>query len=354
MPYRGEIAGLRCHAWLLMAGLFFSWSTASLCQAQHPPASPQIAQWLGPQKWHRDVDGPIIALGEPGAFDDTHIFAPAVVRERGKYWLWYCGSRDTVALRVFRLGLATGSDGQAFDRHPESPVYEFGDGRHSVLTATFLRSADGDVLRENGKLRMWFSATDFQDPSGLHTLHETASEDGINWSPPSPALLENVYAPTILRDGDVYRMWYTDVGEEPWIIRHAESRDGRAWRVSNGPALVVDQNWERDRLFYPTVLRADGAYLMWYGSYWNDRPSTTALGFAVSENGLDWVKHLQNPVLRPDTDRPWESHYVTSQSVLRLPDRSFRIWYASRKAPPFINKYFALNTARWVPPRTHQ
>jgi hypothetical protein len=33
-----------------------------------------------------------------------------------------------------------------------------------------------------------------------------------------------------------------------------------------------------------------------------------------------------------------------------LPDGSFRYWYASRKAPPFLNLYFAINTARWTGP----
>jgi hypothetical protein len=35
---------------------------------------------------------------------------------------------------------------------------------------------------------------------------------------------------------------------------------------------------------------------------------------------------------------------------MRLPDGSFRYWYASRKAPPFENLYFAINTARWTGP----
>ena len=30
---------------------------------------------------------------------------------------------------------------------------------------------------------------------------------------------------------------------------------------------------------------------------------------------------------------------------MQLDDGRFRIWYASRKAPPFQNLYFALNTA---------
>ena len=40
---------------------------------------------------------------------------------------------------------------------------------------------------------------------------------------------------------------------------------------------------------------------------------------------------------------------MTSHSVIRMDNGSFRIWYASRKKPPFVNKYFAINTATWKP-----
>tara|TARA_R110001592_G_scaffold45060_5_gene144329 strand:+ start:958 stop:1284 length:327 start_codon:yes stop_codon:yes gene_type:complete len=36
---------------------------------------------LAAQAWERDHDGPILSLGEPGAFDDTHLFAPCVMEE---------------------------------------------------------------------------------------------------------------------------------------------------------------------------------------------------------------------------------------------------------------------------------
>ena len=61
-------------------------------------------------------------------------------------------------------------------------------------------------------------------------------------------------------------------------------------------------------------------------------------------DGLHRHKSPANPVLRPDPQRAWESHYVTSQSVMRIGKGRFRIWYASRRKPPFRNKYFALNT----------
>lgn len=323
---------------LILVAVFPLWG-------EEPPG--EVQPWLESQRWTRDTEGPLLSLGQRGKFDDTHIFAPAVIREEGRYLLWYCGSRGEVKKRVFQLGLATSQNGRDFVRHEMNPVFRFGDGRHSILTPALLRQSGGQVLREDGRLRMWFSSTDFQDPSGLHTLHETSSQDGISWSAPSKSLLENVYAPTILRDGQSYLMWYVDVKNEPWVIRHATSSDGRSWQVAPAPCLVVDQAWERGRLFYPTVIKIDGVYLMWYGSYWKQQANKTATGFAVSLDGQKWYKHPENPVHRPDPQRTWESHYVTSQSVLRLPDGSFRIWYASRKKPPFVNKYFAINTAVW-------
>jgi predicted GH43/DUF377 family glycosyl hydrolase len=308
----------------------------------------RVAKWLGEQNWVRDSELPVVSLGAAGDFDDTHIFAPCVAKENGGYRLWYCGSRGSVAERVFRLGLATSDDGVRFEKFGGSPVFGFGDGQHSVLTPTLLRAADGGVLRENGKLRMWFSATHFSGGSGLHTLHETISADGVRWAKPSAAQLEHVYAPTILKEGPVYHLWYTDVSEEPWRFRYGRSSDGRKWAVRDEAVMLVDQGWEKGRLFYPTVLKADGVYLMWYGSYWSAESNKTAIGFAVSGDGVHWRKHPGNPVFRPDAKRAWESHYTTSQSVIREADGRFRIWYASRKAPPFENKYFAIGTARWT------
>lgn len=334
-------------AWFILAGI----ATVAGLDAQPTLATPpsELRPWLQTsQTWTRDTDGPIISLGQPGQFDDTHLFAPAVALENDAYQLWYCGSRGAVAERLFQMGLATSPDGRKFQKYAANPVYQFGDGKHSILTPTLLRNPDGTTLRENGRLRMWFSSTWFAGDTGLHTLHETSSEDGIHWAEPSPAQLKNVYAPTVIKTGTTYRMWYTDVAAEPWIIRHASSAGGIKWRVTAEPSIVADQTWERGRLFYPTVMQIDGVYLMWYGSYWAGRPSTTALGFAVSIDGLKWYKYPANPVFWPDPDRAWESHYVTSQSVMRLPDGSFQIWYASRTKPPFVNKYFALGTAVWT------
>src|SRR5438874_6175799 len=97
------------------------------------------------------------------------------------------------------------------------------------------------------------------------------------------------------------------------------------------------------------IVKVGGDYLMIYGCYWND-DKHTALGFAVSRDGLTWTKHPDNPVFRPEPAHDWESNFTTSQTLLRLPDGSFRLWYAGRKQPPWSNLYFAIGTAHWKGP----
>ncbi len=323
---------------------------ANPAPAAEPKVPKAVVPWLAPQNWIRDTDGPALSLGSESAFDDTHIFAPCVVRSGERFDLYYCGSRVSVAERVFHVGLATSADGGKFTRVKANPIFEFGDGKHSILTPTILRDTTGAVTLDQGKWRMWFSSTDFTDKSGLHTLHESTSSDGIRWSAPSTPQLEHVYAPTVVKDDTGYRLWYADVSKSPWLIRAAISSDGRRWKVHPDPVVTIDQQWEHERLFYPCVVKENGVYLMWYGSYWSDHPNKTAIGFAASTDGTRFHKHPQNPVLRPDPSRTWESHYTTSESVMRLPDGSWRMWYATRKAPPFVNKYFAIGTARWIRP----
>lgn len=332
--------------WMLVVAVAFIRADGRLAAADDVAA---LMDGFGAPNWRCDVDAPALSLGAPNSFDYTHLLSPCVARIDGKFYLWYVGSRGKVADRIFRLGLATSDDGRKFERFGGGPVLAFPDGRRSILTPTLLSETDCKPIRENGKLRMWFSATDFQDPTQLHALHESTSDDGIHWSPPSESQLKNVYAPTILRDGDVYRLWYTDVSAEPWCFRHATSRDGRQWNVDAEPVLTVRQAWETKRLFYPCVRKVETGFVMWYGAYWRDHSNKTAVGVAVSRDGRAWTRSPNNPVLRPEESRPWESHYTTSESVLRLDDGSWRIWYASRTKPPFVNKYFAIGTARWEP-----
>jgi predicted GH43/DUF377 family glycosyl hydrolase len=337
----------------LLRGLVLLFAVATTSPADEPPA--EVRPWLEPQEWQRDADGPILSLGRTGAFDDTHIFAPTVAREDGNYRLWYSGSQGfahdlapvrTRDERVFRLGLANSDDGVKFHRHA-GPVLELATPRLSVVTPTILRDAHGNALREDGKLRMWFTSATLGGGGHLHAIQQAVSLDGVQWTDVSPIQISRAYCPTVVKTAKGYTLWYTEPGRYPWVIKHATSADGSAWTVTEQPVLTISQPWEHDLQIYPCVLLVDGVYLMWYASYLEKNHESTAIGFAASADGITWHKHPQNPILRPDPARPWESHYVSSHSVMQLDDGRFRIWYASRKAPPFQNLYFAINTAVW-------
>lgn len=321
------------------------------CKAETDPCQ----RWLQPQDWIKQAgDEPVIGLGDEGAFDDMHLFAPCAFVDQRQVRLFYPGSRGDVAGRVFRLGHAVSDDGVQFRKTPDGPVFECEDGLHSVLTPALLRQGCGDVVREGWQLRMWYSSTHFADGTGRHTLHQTTSADGLTWSAPSGPQLEACYAPSVLLVNDRYHLWYSDVSAEPWIVRHATSVDGSVWTVDAAPSLVLDQEWEHQRLFYPYVLQPEpDLFVMWYGSYSQMDPMMTALGVAVSRDGATWEKSAHNPIFGPDdTSRAWESHYTTSQTVLRMADGSWRMWYGARPQPPFRHKYFAIGSASWSGPTT--
>lgn len=335
----------------VILGALIAFSSCPWCLSGDNDVPEKLRPWLGEQTWRRDVEGPILSLGKPGEFDDQHIFAPAVIEEGGEFKLMYSGSQGDPANRVFRLGLATGHDGKRFQKHDKNPVFAMADQKHSVLTPTILRDGDGKVVREEGKLRMWFASATL-GKGGLHTLHEATSSDGVAWSEPSSVLLENAYSPSVLKTEKGYEMWYCDVTKRPWIIRYAKSEDGRKWNVAPGAVLTLSQDWENEIVLYPSVLKIDGVYLMWYGSYDRAiRRETTAIGFAASLDGQKWYKHPANPVIRPEKSHPWESNYVGNGCVMRLSDGSFRYWYSSRTAPPFRNLYYALGTVHWAGPK---
>lgn len=105
--------------------------------ADDPPT--ELRPWLAEQQWRRDAKGPIVSLGESGEFDDTHIFAPLVARDKDRYLLWYCGSTGRVAERVFHLGHAVSDDGREFKKR-RAPVFSFPGGKRSILTTRPVRS----------------------------------------------------------------------------------------------------------------------------------------------------------------------------------------------------------------------
>jgi predicted GH43/DUF377 family glycosyl hydrolase len=179
---------------------------------------------------------------------------------------------------------------------------------------------DVALLKEGDKFRLWFSWR----PKASVAL--TESPDGIHWSDPAIVLTPNkasgweddINRLIVLRKGDVYHMWYTGFNARGSYIGYATSADGKTWkRMSDKPVLSPEKLWEKECVMCPHVLWDEEAKLfkMWYSAGERGEPNT--IGYATSPDGLQWTKHADNPIFRPDPNKDWEKHKVTACQVIK-------------------------------------
>ena len=103
-------------------------------------------------------------------------------------------------------------------------------------------------------------------------------------------MLDNIYAPCVIKENGKYRMWYTWIGRHPWHTRYAESDDGLHWKLRDKPCIVMDQPWEKKDQVYPMVVNADGAI-----SVATARQISRAVDQARKENAAAIVIRLDTP-----------------------------------------------------------
>ena len=102
------------------------------------------------------------------------------------------------------------------------------------------------------------------------------------------------------------------------------------WQRTNQPilsAFTTSESWCRVTLYSPTVVRAAGAYRMWYlGNSTATRTNDMDVGYAESPDGMHWVPHPGNPILTA-RDLPWGTAWQTPHVVWDARGGWFRMWF---------------------------
>ena len=155
--------------------------------------------------------------------------------------------------------------------------------------------------------------------------HETildGSANGIqygNWDS------EAVKYPAVLVD-EVLKMWYTGIdiyGVER--IGFAKSADGTAWsRSAENPVLDVGPTgaWDAGRVESPTVIKDGDEFKMWYTG--EDERGNSAIGYTTSQDGIEWTKYAGNPVLKGGTTA-WSQYGIAHPWVI-LEGGVYKMW----------------------------
>lgn len=224
------------------------------------------APWLGPL-----AADPVLDVGTLGAFDDSGVTSSCLVAHGDRRYLFYTGwSRGVTVPFYLSAGLAISERNEPFRRVSPAPLFD----RSAV--DPFL-TASPYVLIEEGRWRMWYiSGTGWTRVADgtRHAYHIRYAEsaDGHAWTREGRVCVdyaspsEHAFArPCVLRDGNLYRMWYAVRGDR-YRIGYAESNDGFRWRRldDQGGLGRGVESWEDDMVEYPCVFDWRGDRYMLY------------------------------------------------------------------------------------------
>lgn len=236
----------------------------------------------------RVSDKPLVTPGPTGSFDEHGASVACLVRNREQRYLYYVGWNLAVTVPWRNsIGLATSvspdapfvrySEGPIMDRSPEDP--------YSLSYPWVLRETEG-------RWRMWYGSNlgwGPQEADMKHVLKHAESADGILWRRDTRVVLAfsspdefALARPTVVRDRDAFRMWYSYRGAR-YLIGYAESPDGITWtrRDADAGIGVSETGWDSDSVGYPAVFDHDGQrYMLYNGNGYGK----TGFGIAVLEN----------------------------------------------------------------------
>ena len=277
-------------------------------------------------EWTKYSENPVLDLGADGEWDDTHVADPSVILNNDVYQMWYEGHDGS----NWRIGYATSDDGITWTKHHNNPVLDLGaDGEWDDQSA-----GDPTVLFDNGIYKMWYKGND----GATWRIGYATSDDGINWTKhPSNPILNlgddgewddtHVGDPCVLLDNNVYRMWYRGNDVSNTRIGYATSDDGINWtKYPNNPVLDLgsDGAWDDANHEKPSVLLDNEVYKIWYSG---SDGTNWRIGYAVSLDGISWTKYAQNPVVDLGADGEWDDLHVYGRSIL-LDNGLYKMWYS--------------------------
>jgi hypothetical protein len=138
--------------------------------------------------------------------------------------------------------------------------------------------------------------------------------------------------PCIIREGDLWRMWYLSCTKmesiagrpEPFYeVKYADSTDGINWNRAGHSCVSFDSF--TDAIGRPMVYRDGDLYKMYYSyrnavGYRTDPAASYRLGYAESADGLSWVRKDEQTGIERSADG-WDSQMMQYCHVFRHRDQ---------------------------------
>ena len=142
----------------------------------------------------------------------------------------------------------------------------------------------------------------------------------------------NAKYPCVLKVGNEWWMWYNGRSADSFTgqIGLATSPDGLSWTKANGGEPIFRHGPpgapDSTKVDHPAVVRFDGRFHMWFTM--GDEDSSYTIGYATSENGIDWTRRNQGqPVLGTGVKGKFDDQVVLHPAVVRDDSGKLHLWY---------------------------
>jgi hypothetical protein len=294
-------------------------------------------------------------LSNPVYTDGNKAYYPTIIEEGDGYKMWYASQTDIM--------MTTSSDGIVW----MDPKF-----------CTGLISANHPLVKKIGdSYRIWYWDTSAQPvPYTINAIRTAISSGGVDWQYDQPLTQDDeyrlitgsgtgwnsgsygpgdvIYNPSgynSLDDENIwnnkYVMYYMTTNGNNEYVGLAYSADGKHWkRYGNAPVLkpcTEDDDpsvgWDYRSVGYPTVINdADGWHMWFCGG-----PNTNyGIGYAWSNDGINWTKDAANPIFHKDDGVPWRNERTYTPVVI-----GNQMWFSGKYASTGV---YAIGYATASPP----
>lgn len=200
------------------------------------------------------------------------------------------------------------------------------DSRHNYIKAPYIIK-DGEIFK------MWYISGD----NDLQQVAYATSSDGINWTKqgivfgsnnPHPLIEYGVDGISILKENGIYKMWFNckTYANVHAGIGYATSSDGINWSIHPTPVIVPSNS--KPYIFSPSVVKKDNQYYMFY-TVETTLHGETSIHLATSTDGINWTD--QGVVLTGRNYVFWEYGGVFCPSVI-VDNNKFIMFYTAKNS----------------------
>ena len=295
-------------------------------------ATGSVTKVLAATNWTEYSSNPVYSPGKA--------YYPSVLKEGGAYTMWSdCAGG---------VQMATSTDG--INWRTEAQVSGLLNPRHTV------------VERIGNKYRIWYDEGSDQHLYSIEAIRTATSTDGLTWSNDQPLTQDTtcqlitgagsgwnrgsygpgdvIYNPSgshSLDDTDMwnnkYVMYYMATNGTNEYIGLAYSVDGKHWkRHGAGPVLSPcteaddpSVGWDYRSVGYPTVIKGGGG--IWHMWFCGGPNTNYGIGYAWSNDGINWVKDADNPIFHKGDGVGWRDDRTYTPMVI-----GDQMWFSGKDA----------------------